>query len=220
MSFASRVATFAALSLSLVGMIAQSSAGIAAESPTLPTTASVNQLAAPAPVPAPIPAIVATTTPLSAQTAADTSATPSDDVEEEVAYPTLAAAVADQSVPSNAGEDLRCLAGAIYFESRGEPLAGQLAVAEVILNRSQSRRFGGSVCDVITQRGQFSFVRGGKIPSAPVNNDWRTAVAVAKVALKNAWESNASEAMYFNARHVGRPSRVKVAAIGNHIFYR
>jgi N-acetylmuramoyl-L-alanine amidase len=216
MSFASRVATFAALSLSLVGMIAQSSAGLAAESPTLPTTASVNQLAAPAPVPAPIPAIVATTTPLPA----DTSATPSDDVEEEVAYPTLAAAVADQSVPSNAGDDLRCLAGAIYFESRGEPLAGQLAVAEVILNRSQSRRFGGSVCDVITQRGQFSFVRGGKIPTAPVNNDWRTAVAVAKVALKNAWESNASEALYFNARHVGGPSRVKVAAIGNHIFYR
>ncbi|PCG13729.1 MAG: cell wall hydrolase [Sphingomonas sp.] len=216
MSFASRVATFAALSLSLVGMIAQSSAGLAAESPTLPTTASVNQLAAPAPVPAPIPAIVATTTPLPA----DASATPSDDVEEEVAYPTLAAAVADQSVPSNAGDDLRCLAGAIYFESRGEPLAGQLAVAEVILNRSQSRRFGGSVCDVITQRGQFSFVRGGKIPTAPVNNDWRTAVAVAKVALKNAWESNASEALYFNARHVGGPSRVKVAAIGNHIFYR
>ncbi|WP_342747665.1 MULTISPECIES: cell wall hydrolase [Sphingomonas] len=176
----------------------------------------MNQLAAPAPVPAPIPAIVATTTPLPA----DASATPSDDVEEEVAYPTLAAAVADQSVPSNAGDDLRCLAGAIYFESRGEPLAGQLAVAEVILNRSQSRRFGGSVCDVITQRGQFSFVRGGKIPTAPVNNDWRTAVAVAKVALKNAWESNASEALYFNARHVGGPSRVKVAAIGNHIFYR
>ncbi|WP_353935335.1 cell wall hydrolase [uncultured Sphingomonas sp.] len=176
----------------------------------------MNQLAAPAPVPAPIPAIVATTTPLPS----DASATPSDDVEEEVAYPTLAAAVADQSVPSNAGDDLRCLAGAIYFESRGEPLAGQLAVAEVILNRSQSRRFGGSVCDVITQRGQFSFVRGGKIPTAPVNNDWRTAVAVAKVALKNAWESNASEALYFNARHVGGPSRVKVAAIGNHIFYR
>ncbi|MEH3100269.1 cell wall hydrolase [Sphingomonas adhaesiva] len=162
-----------------------------------------------------MPAVMIQTPPLPADEAVST---PAED--EQVAYPTLAAAVADQSVPSNTGDDLRCLAGAIYFEARGEPLAGQLAVAEVILNRTRSRRFGGDVCSVITQPGQFSFVRGGRIPAAPTNDDWRTAVAVAKVALKDAWESDASEALYFNGRGVGHPARVRIAAIGNHLFYR
>ncbi len=143
-----------------------------------------------------------------------------EQVEEQVAYPTLAAAVADQSIRSDADQDLRCLAGAIYFESRGEPLTGQLAVAEVILNRTRSRRFGGSVCDVVTQKGQFSFVRGGKLPDAPSNDDFRTAMAVAKVAMKEAWESNAADALYFNHRRVGHANGTRIASIGNHIFYR
>ena len=56
------------------------------------------------------------------------------------------------------------MAGAIYFEAKGEPLSGQLAVAEVILNRAKSGRFPKAICSVVTQRGQFSFVRGGRIP--------------------------------------------------------
>src|SRR3546814_1697830 len=61
--------------------------------------------------------------------------------------------------------ELRCLAGAVYFESRGESLAGQLAVAHVIINRAESGRFPSSYCGVVHQRSQFSFVRGGKMPS-------------------------------------------------------
>ncbi|PZQ61979.1 MAG: cell wall hydrolase [Sphingomonas taxi] len=210
MPFSSRLATFATLTLSVLALVAQSAPGLAADLPTLPAASTAIQLATPAPVPATAPA---------APVIQDTVIT-TDDADEEVAYPTLAAAVADQSVPSNTDQDLRCLAGAIYFESRGEPLAGQLAVAEVILNRTRSRHFGGSVCDVVTQKGQFSFVRGGRMPDAPSNDDWRTAMAVAKVAMKDAWESDAANALYFNHRRAGHAAGVRVASIGNHVFYR
>lgn len=65
--------------------------------------------------------------------------------------------------PGGEGADWRCLAEALYFEARGEPLAGQAAVAEVILNRVDAAQFPGSVCGVVRQgagsgRGcQFSY---------------------------------------------------------------
>lgn len=136
-----------------------------------------------------------------------------------IAYPTLAAAVAAQPTGA-ASDELRCLAGAIYFESRGEPLAGQLGVAEVILNRAASGRFASGVCGVVTQRGQFSFVKGGRIPEIGDNPNYRTAVAVAKVAMAEVWESDASDALYFNARRAAGGGRARVASIGNHVFYR
>ena len=61
-------------------------------------------------------------------------------------------------------EELHCLAGAVYFGSRGEPLDGQLAVAQVIVNRAEDRRFPSSYCGVVFQRSQFSFVKGGSMP--------------------------------------------------------
>lgn len=144
---------------------------------------------------------------------------PDADDDDVVAYPTLAAAVAAQQ-PSADDEQIRCLAGAIYFEARGEPLSGQLAVAEVILNRAASGRFAKSACGVVTQPGQFSFVRGGRVPDVAENARWRTAVAVAKVAMKDAWDSEAGKALYFNAGRSPSRALVRVASIGNHTFYR
>uniref|UniRef100_UPI0035CC328D cell wall hydrolase n=1 Tax=uncultured Sphingomonas sp. TaxID=158754 RepID=UPI0035CC328D len=140
---------------------------------------------------------------------------------DSVAYGTLDAAVAAQPVPETMSDELQCMAGAVYFEAKGEPLSGQLAVAEVILNRSKSGRFPKGVCSVVTQPGQFSFVRGGHVPAIAQTKQYRTAVAVARVALADAWDSPATGAMYFHARRVA-PSwhRVQVAAIGNHLFYR
>ncbi|MGJ3628838.1 cell wall hydrolase [Sphingomonas sp. MMS24-JH45] len=103
-------------------------------------------------------------------------------------------------------------------KSRGEPLAGQLGVAQVILNRAASGRFADNVCDVITQPGQFGFVRGGRIPTIAENTDYRRAV-VAKVAMKDAWDGAAEKALFFNTTRPGG-ARIKVAAIGNHVFYR
>jgi spore germination cell wall hydrolase CwlJ-like protein len=136
-------------------------------------------------------------------------------------YASLSAAVAAQDAPGAADRELHCLAVGVYYEAKGEPLAGQLAVAEVILDRSTSGRFPASVCSVLTQRGQFSFVRAGKLPSPPANAQWRKAMAVAQVAQKNLWDSPVDGALYFHARYV-RPSwkRARVGEVGNHVFYR
>lgn len=119
-------------------------------------------------------------------------------------------------------DELMCLATGIYYESKGEPLAGQLAVADVIINRSQSGRFPGSVCAVLTQRGQFSFVRNGRLPSVKKGSRaWKTAVAVARVARREAWESPTDGALFFHASYVSPGWRLaKVGQVGNHVFYR
>lgn len=54
------------------------------------------------------------------------------------------------SLPQNHSQtELKCLAQAIYYEARGEPLPGQIAVAEVVLNRADSKRYPSSVCGVV-----------------------------------------------------------------------
>ncbi len=65
-------------------------------------------------------------------------------------------------VSAGLNDEMQCLAGAIYFESRGEPLAGQLAVGQVIVNRAEARQFPASYCGVVYQRSQFSFVETGQ----------------------------------------------------------
>lgn len=136
-------------------------------------------------------------------------------------FATLTAAVDAQIAPVALDSELNCLAIGIYYESKGEPLAGQLAVAEVILNRTTSGRFPSSVCSVITQPSQFSFVRGGVLPAAPDNAQWRKALAVAQVARKDLWASPVGQALFFHARYVNPGwKRPRVGTIGNHIFYR
>jgi spore germination cell wall hydrolase CwlJ-like protein len=125
------------------------------------------------------------------------------------------------SDPGN--RDLECLATGIYFESKSEPLAGQLAVGKVIANRAQSGgRFPSSYCGVLFQRGQFSFVRGHSLPSVPrASKMWQTAVAMAKIVDQRLHESAVGNAMFFHARYVSPGWRLKrVASIGNHVFYR
>lgn len=121
-------------------------------------------------------------------------------------------------------EQLRCLAGAVYFEARGEPLDGQLAVAEVVINRAQDSRWPASYCGVVYQRAQFSFVRGGKMPAINTSKaTWQRAKAVARIAHDNLWQSEANEAVYFHANYV-RPAwsrkKTRVTQIDTHVFYR
>jgi spore germination cell wall hydrolase CwlJ-like protein len=120
--------------------------------------------------------------------------------------------------------DLMCLAQAIYFEARGEPLAGQLAVGAVVVNRTNSGRYPSDYCSVVTQRGQFSFVRGGRIPSPnEASPAWSRAKAIAQIAHQDLWQSEAGDALFFHARYV-RPgwarSKVQLATIDSHVFYR
>jgi spore germination cell wall hydrolase CwlJ-like protein len=119
--------------------------------------------------------------------------------------------------------ELECLATGIYFESKSEPLAGQLAVGQVIANRANSGgRFPSSYCGVLFQRSQFSFVRGRSLPSVPrASKQWQTAVAIAKIVDQGLKASSVGNAMFFHARYVSPRWRLtRVASIGNHIFYR
>ena len=119
-------------------------------------------------------------------------------------------------------EETRCLATAVYYESKGEPLEGQLAVAQVILNRRDSGRFASSLCGVVYQRGQFSFTWDGR-PDRPAESaTWRTAQAIAVIAATDDWREIVPDATHFHARRVspGWNGLQRMSAIGNHVFYR
>ncbi|HEX6374160.1 MAG TPA: cell wall hydrolase [Allosphingosinicella sp.] len=134
----------------------------------------------------------------------------------------LAELVADHAGIRTADAQHECLAGAVYFEAKGESLRGQLSVAEVILNRTRSGRFPASICGVVKQRGQFSFVRGGRIPAiARASLAWKRAVAIAHIAREGLADGAAPRALFFHAKRVSPRWRLtRVAAVGNHIFYR
>jgi spore germination cell wall hydrolase CwlJ-like protein len=133
--------------------------------------------------------------------------------------PTMVAALRGTDAGSR---ELECLAAGIYFESKSEPLAGQLAVGQVIANRADSGRFASTYCGVLFQRGQFSFVRGHSWPTInKQGRQWQTAVAIAKIVDQDLKDSAAANALYFHARRVHPGWRLKqVASIGNHVFYR
>jgi len=135
---------------------------------------------------------------------------------------TLAELVADHGDPESVEGDMRCLAGAVYFEAKGESLEGQLAVARVIINRARSGRFADSLCGVVYQPSQFSFVRGRSMPPIPVaSRGWREAVAISQIAAADSWKSSVEGALYFHARRVSPGwDRQRLAAIDGHVFYR
>lgn len=156
---------------------------------------------------------------------------PADMVDAEPAAPvvepapvtaeSLAELVAVTPRPAKLDAELRCLAGAVYFESRGESLPGQLAVAHVVINRAKSNRFPSSMCGVVFQRSQFSFVRGGKMPKIREGRQWDNAIAIAQIAMNESWKNHAPGALFFHARYVSPGWRkTRVAQIDNHIFYR
>jgi spore germination cell wall hydrolase CwlJ-like protein len=215
-SFRSALLICAALSASSVAP-AQAGPGseplIPATSATLPTVA-VPQLLDPQAEPE-----------LSQPDSPDVDSTEPNIVEPPAAKPTgdLSAMVAQLRGSDPGSRELECLATGIYFESKSEPLAGQLAVGKVIANRSNSAgRFPSSYCGVLFQRGQFSFVRGHSLPSVPrSSHQWQTAVAIAKIVDLGLKESAVGKALFFHARYVSPGWRLKrVASIGNHIFYR
>lgn len=224
MTLFQRAATVAAMSLCLAGVAGISSPGFASEmdhgsiaTSALTDLKTPNESAS-IKVPAPVDGVTPEVPGVTVQKLPADS--PVDD--EQADYASLAAAVAAQQAPTATDADLACLAGAIYFESKGEPLEGQLAVADVIINRAQSDRFPSSICGVVTQAGQFSFVRHGRIPHIDTRRHaYKVAMAVAQIALAKAWDNPAPEALFFHARRV-KPGwgLAQVASIGHHVFYR
>jgi spore germination cell wall hydrolase CwlJ-like protein len=124
----------------------------------------------------------------------------------------------------NAEEE--CVAIAVYHEARGEPLDGQLAVAEVIMNRAASGRYPASWCQVVKQPWQFSFVnpRTGRYPAVKQDSAaWAYAQAITRIASGKLADALPSDVLWYHADYVA-PSwgrrLAKVEKIGAHIFYR
>jgi N-acetylmuramoyl-L-alanine amidase len=117
--------------------------------------------------------------------------------------------------------DIYCLAKNIYYEARGEPLEGQIAVAQVTLNRVASKQFHSTVCGVVYAHKQFSWTldKGRKIRDRKA---WSDAVDLAAAVLTKSIPLPHFPALYFHTPQVNprwnRGKRV-VARIGNHIFY-
>ena len=130
--------------------------------------------------------------------------------------------VRTQAVDDSLSNEERCLASAVYFEAKGESLAGQLAVARVVLARANSGRFPSTLCGVVFQKGQFSFVRGASLPPIQTGSmHWRNAVAISNIALDKKWKSPVEGALFFHARHVSPGWRLtRLGSVDNHIFYR
>ena len=182
--------------------------------------AAHEQLTAPAPVEA--PELVPEQIEFVAEPVVQQLPAPAAPVETEAGSLHELVGMIDTTAPMS--DEMRCLAGAVYFEARGEPLAGQLAVAQVIINRTEDGRFPRSYCGVVAQPGQFSFMRGRRMPAVREGSAaWERAVAVAHIADKGLWESEAGRAVFFHARYV-KPgwsrSKTRLAQIDTHIFYR
>ena len=128
--------------------------------------------------------------------------------------------------------DVLCLARNVYFEARGELIAGQYAVAEVTMNRRDSGRFPGTVCGVVYQKnwdplrgryvGAFSWTEFDMLPQ-PTGAQWLLAWEVAEDVYYRRAAPVLDRAMYFHAVYI-KPdwakSKRRLARIGGHIFYR
>ena len=138
--------------------------------------------------------------------------------------PTLDQLVAQYSAGSDLDVQQNCLATAVYFESNGEPLEGQLAVARVVMNRAGSGLYPTSYCGVVKQKAQFSFVRAGRFPRIdPACQAWRKAQAIARIAIANASQSLTTDVLWYHADYVApkwRNNLRRAEKIGAHIFYR
>jgi N-acetylmuramoyl-L-alanine amidase len=127
---------------------------------------------------------------------------------------------------------LDCLARNVYYEARGESLAGQYAVAEVTMNRKASPLYPKTVCAVVYQKnwdplrkryvGAFSWTESDAL-DAPAGPAWQRAVKVAEDVYYQRRLPTLPGVLYFHATYV-RPDwskdRERVARIGRHVFYR
>ncbi len=142
---------------------------------------------------------------------------------------TLNMAALDALPRASGDTEWQCLATAIYHESRGEPISGQIAVAEVILNRVENRQYPNSVCAVTNQgKGtgracQFSYACDGRSDAMTSIGARLRAEKLARLMLDGMPRSITDGATHFHATYVS-PSwaraMTRTAAIGNHRFYR
>lgn len=128
--------------------------------------------------------------------------------------------------------DLQCLAENVYHEARGEPLAGQYAVAEVTLNRVASSFFPDTVCEVVYEarwdplrRRRVAAFSWTELPvtRTPRGAAWREAMGAATAVYDRVHAPVVPNALFYHATSIDpywAGTKRSVATIGNHIFYR
>ena len=128
--------------------------------------------------------------------------------------------------------DLTCLARNVYYEARGEPAKGKLAVAKVTLNRVNSTRFPNNICDVVYEQrwdkrrrryvGAFAWTEFDSVPS-PKSKQWKKAWKAAETVYENPKAIQLKGALYYHATRI-KPrwakQKKRIKKIGRHIFYR
>ena len=122
-----------------------------------------------------------------------------------------------------------CLAQAVYYEANGEPLVGQRAVAQVVLNRVRDRAFPHSVCGVVFQGStrrtgcQFSFTCDGSMAHRREPYAWARARGVAEAALAGNVYAPVGGATFYHTDAIlpwWASSLTRIGSVGAHIFYR
>ena len=126
-------------------------------------------------------------------------------------------------------KQMSCLAEALYFEARGEPIQGQLAVGEVILNRVEDMRYPSSICKVINQGTgrrfacQFTYTCDGKLETVHERKPYEMALKIAKILMTTHDGKLTRGSTHYHSNYVNPEWSKKferVAKFGRHIFYR
>ena len=124
---------------------------------------------------------------------------------------------------------MKCLAEAVYYEARSESASGQLAVAEVIMNRVRDHRYPNTACEVVYQGAtrttgcQFTFTCDGALDRAPRGWRWDSAQSIAAHVMLELQEPRTNGATHYHATYVNpvwNAGLIKTSQIGTHIFYR
>ena len=125
--------------------------------------------------------------------------------------------------------ELDCLAKAVYYEARSEPLRGQMAVAEVVMNRVNDSRFPKTICGVVYQGQtrevgcQFTFTCDGSLHLRPQGAAWDRARNVALHVAMGLNKPVTNHATHYHTDYVSpywSAGLVETAEVGQHIFYR
>jgi len=134
-----------------------------------------------------------------------------------------------QADSDDSSRALHCMTQAIYYEAAREPVRGQQAVAQVVLNRVRHPAYPKSICGVVYQGSarptgcQFTFTCDGALRWTPQPALWRQAQDVAKKALAGFVDKDVGSATHYHAAYVipyWAPTLVKMTQVGQHIFYR
>lgn len=138
--------------------------------------------------------------------------------------------VRDTSGKAVSDKELWCLATAVYFEARGESYRGQVAVAQVVLNRVKHKLYPDTICGVVFQNQnrrnscQFSFACDGRPERITDDASWAQAQEIARGAVQgNLYLPEVGYATHYHATYVYPhwASRMKkVTKIGLHVFYQ